>query len=470
MTENYFGITDTGKMRDNNEDDFIAEKILKDRYVMGCVIDGVGGYEGGEVATEIARETILHYFSIPSGDVVTMMKEALKVANEKISEEKIKNSGHENMACVVTMAVADAKNKKFYYAHIGDTRLYLFRDNSLVKITKDHSFVGFLEDSGRLSETEAMNHPKRNEINKALGFTMMMNADEELIETGESPFLPGDILLLCSDGLSDMVSSDQITSILSNTGSLDEKAKELITLANNAGGKDNITVVLVQNTNKPLKQKATKPAVIKKNDQQQSDEPIIEMNEATFDPSKIPRRRSRGIIRFLTVCCGLLLGALAWSFFKWRPLHNRDESSGFVTQLNPDEKKLADTINLFTTTTLLVSDSLFSQPVILSDTLFIQNDSLYILGNGNFVVKADTSFKGPAFMLAPGCKYILLENIVFENFDVAVLAQNKSLHLKNVQFKNCRVPVQYQFAFPDNEYVNGGLGDGAFFKSDSLPN
>src|SRR6188474_1678777 len=289
MTENYFGITDTGKMRDNNEDDFIAEKILKDRYIMGCVIDGVGGYEGGEVATKIARETILHYFSIPSGDIVTMMKEALKVANEKISEEKIKNSGHENMACVVTMAVADAKNKKFYYAHIGDTRLYLFRDNSLVKITKDHSFVGFLEDSGRLSETEAMNHPKRNEINKALGFTMMMNADEELIETGESPFLPGDILLLCSDGLSDMVRSDQITSILSNTGSLDEKAKELITLANNAGGKDNITVVLVQNTNKPLKQKATKPAVIKKNDQQQSDEPIIEMNEATFDPSKIPR-------------------------------------------------------------------------------------------------------------------------------------------------------------------------------------
>ena len=93
MTENYFGITDTGKMRDNNEDDFIAEKILKDRYVMGCVIDGVGGYEGGEVATEIARGTILHYFSIPSGDIVTMMKEALMAANEKISEEKIKNSG-----------------------------------------------------------------------------------------------------------------------------------------------------------------------------------------------------------------------------------------------------------------------------------------------------------------------------------------------------------------------------------------
>ena len=470
MTENYFGITDTGKMRDNNEDDFIAEKILKDRYIMGCVIDGVGGYEGGEVATQIARETILHYLSIPSGDIVTMMKEALTMANEKISQEKLKNSGHENMACVVTMAIADVKNRKFYYAHVGDTRLYLFRDNSLVKITKDHSFVGFLEDSGRLSEEEAMNHPKRNEINKALGFTMMMKADEEFIETGESPFLPGDILLLCSDGLSDMISSDQMVSILSNTDPLNVKAKELIALANNAGGKDNITVVLVQNTDKPLKQKATKPAVIKKNEPRQSDEPVIEKKEIAFDPAKIPRRRSRGLIRFLTVCCGLLLGALAWSFFKWRPLNNTVQNSGIVTQLNAQEKKLADTINLFTTTTLLVSDSLFTQPVILSDTLFIQNDSLYILGNGNFVVRADTSFRGPAFMLAPGCQYILLENIVFENFDVALLAQNKSLHLKNVKFKNCRVPVQYQFSFPDNEYVDGGFDDSTFFKSDSLPN
>lgn len=470
MTENYFGITDTGKMRDNNEDDFIAEKIVKDRYTMGCVIDGVGGYEGGEVATQIVKETILKYLSIPSGNLITMMKEALKVANEKITEEKLKNDGYEKMACVVTMAIADVKNKKFYYAHIGDTRLYLFRDNSLVKITKDHSFVGFLEDSGRLSEDEAMNHPKRNEINKALGFNTMMKADEEFIETGESPFLPGDILLLCSDGLSDMVNSDQIKSILSGNVLLNVKAKELISLANKAGGKDNITVVLVQNTDKPLKQKATKPAVIKKNERPQSVEPVIEMKEAAFDPGKIPRRRSRTIIRFLTVCCGLLLGALAWSFFKWRPLNNRDGSSGTITQLNAQEKKLADTINFFTTTTLLVSDSLFAQPVILSDTLFIQNDSLYILGSENFVVKADTSFKGPAFMLAPDCQYILLENIVFENFDLAILAQNKSLHLKNVQFKNCRVPVQYQFAFPDNEYVNGRFGDSAFFKSDPLPN
>src|SRR5690349_11481461 len=114
---NYFGITDTGKMRDNNEDAFIAEKILKDQYVLACVIDGVGGYEGGEVAAQIARENILSYFSIPSGDIITMMKEALMVANEKIYEEKQKKSQNESMACVLTMAIADIENNKFYYAH-----------------------------------------------------------------------------------------------------------------------------------------------------------------------------------------------------------------------------------------------------------------------------------------------------------------------------------------------------------------
>ena len=466
MTENFFGISDTGKMRDNNEDSFIAEKILKDRYIMACVIDGVGGYEGGEVAAKIARETILHYFSIPSGDLITMMKEALKVANEKIGEEKIKNSDYQNMACVVTMAIVDEKNKRFYYAHVGDTRLYLFRDNSLVKITMDHSFVGFLEDSGRLSEEEAMNHPKRNEINKALGFNSEIRGDEEFIETGESPFLAGDVLLLCSDGLSDMVNNSELTSILSGPGTLESKGQELIASANNNGGKDNITVVLVQNTSKPLKQKATKPAVIKKNDRQEIDEPSI-TKEIVYEPTKIPRRRSRGLIRFLTVCCGLLLGALAWAFFKWKPL-TKTENAEVVSQLNPQEKKLADTINLFTTTTLLLSDSLFRQPVTLTDTLFIQNDSLYILGNANFVIKADPDFKGPAFILAPGCRYILLENVVFENFDIAILVQNKSLHLKNVQFKNCRVPVQYQFAFPDNSYINGDFSDSTFFTYDSL--
>lgn len=468
MTENFFGITDTGRLRDNNEDTFIAEKVLKDRYIMACVIDGVGGYEGGEIAAHIARETILKYFSIPSGEISTMMKEAISVANEKIHQEKIKNKDHNGMACVVTLVIADMQNKKFYYAHIGDTRLYLFRDESLVKITKDHSFVGFLEDSGRLSEEEAMLHPKRNEINKALGFDAPMSEGNEYTEVGESPFLPGDILLLCSDGLSDMINREKISSILMQQQSLEEKGNALIAAANDAGGKDNITVVLVQNTDKALKQKATKPTIIKKKNlpvnqepgQQQQKEKPVEIHK----PSLI---RSRNAIRILTICCGLLLGALVWSLLRWRP---QQENTVLPLIQNAQEKKLTDTLNLAGTTTLLLSGALFTQPVLLTDTLLIQKDSLYILGNENFTLKADSDFKGPAIVISPQCKYILLEGVVLENFDVAILTQNKSLHLKNVQFKNCRVPVEYQLLFPNNSYVTGEFGDSAFFKTDTLPN
>lgn len=192
MATNYFGLTDTGKMRDNNEDTFIAQTIMDNRLVMACVIDGVGGYAGGEVAAELARQAILSYFSVPSGDINTMMKEAFVVANEKITTEKGRNTQYESMACVATLAVVDLPGNRFYYAHVGDTRLYLLRDQSLVKVSKDHSFVGFLEDSGRLTEEQAMTHPKRNEINKALGFGEGIGLHTDYIETGESPFLPGD--------------------------------------------------------------------------------------------------------------------------------------------------------------------------------------------------------------------------------------------------------------------------------------
>ena len=263
MAENFFGITDTGRVRDNNEDAFIAQKT-PGGLIIACVIDGVGGYEGGEVAAAIARQALLEAFNSPVENVVAGMQQAFSLANERIFVEKQQSGTNSQMACVLTASVADVKNNTFHYAHIGDTRLYLFRDQSLVKITKDQSFVGFLEDSGRLSEEEAMNHPKRNEINKALGFDPQANFNGDFIETGVSPFLPGDTLLLCSDGLTDLVPAREITAVLSRKSSLEQKGKELIAAANAAGGKDNITVVLVQNTKRPLKQEVKKPVLIKK--------------------------------------------------------------------------------------------------------------------------------------------------------------------------------------------------------------
>ena len=247
MAENFFGITDTGKVRDNNEDAFIAKKVMDNRFIIACAIDGVGGYSGGEIAAEIARDSIFANFDHPTGDLIAAMKASFILANKKIFAEKLQTKEHNKMACVLTLAVVDVENNQFHYAHVGDTRLYLLRDSSLVKVSKDHSFVGFLEDSGRIDEAAAMKHIKRNEINKALGFGKEIEIQDDYIETGTSPFLPGDLLLLCSDGLTDMVNKEAITGILNNGTTLEERAKQLVALANKNGGKDNITVVLVQN-------------------------------------------------------------------------------------------------------------------------------------------------------------------------------------------------------------------------------
>ena len=208
MAEYFIGITDKGKQREHNEDTFIAREFFKKELVMACVIDGVGGYSGGEVAAAITRSVILDHFKNVRPDfILGTLHAAIIAANKKIQEAKRKNTKHEQMACVLTCAVADIRHNKLYYAHVGDTRLYLLRDHSLVKLSKDHSVVGFLEESGRLSEEDAMRHPRRNEITRALGFEEVVNA-EDFIETGESPFLPGDTILVCSDGLSDMISSN----------------------------------------------------------------------------------------------------------------------------------------------------------------------------------------------------------------------------------------------------------------------
>ncbi len=266
MAEHFIGLTDTGRVRKNNEDTFIAERIQQGPFVLACVIDGVGGYAHGEVAAAIARQSILDYFTEPAGDSASRLQTALLAANDRIFAEKQRNRAYSRMACVLTLALVDTENNQFLYAHIGDTRLYLLRDESLIKITKDHSFVGFLEDTGRLSEPAAMRHPKRNEIDKALGFVQYIEKPDEYIETGQSPFLPGDLLLLCSDGLTDLVPAPDITAIVTGSGLLSERGGALIAAANEKGGHDNITVVLVCHDKPARPLQATRPADGQKND------------------------------------------------------------------------------------------------------------------------------------------------------------------------------------------------------------
>jgi serine/threonine protein phosphatase PrpC len=466
MADNFFGITHTGKVRDNNEDAFIAER-LQNGWILACVIDGVGGYEGGEVAAEIAQTTISSAMQQPHANPLQGMKQSLMEANLNIYNEKLSGKGNNQMACVVTLALVDVDSNQFYYAHVGDTRLYLLRDESLVKVTKDHSFVGFLEDSGRLSEKEAMAHPKRNEINKALGFDAQMGVKEDYIETGSSPFLPGDLLLLCSDGLTDLVNNQTMRSILAASKTLEDKGEALINAANNAGGKDNITVVLVLNDKKPLKQKATKPVAVKKNEDSEEIMPVVAETGAA-DPSPIPvRKRGAALIWALLFLAIAFAGLSYWLWSKNRELENALPKPPPPKTVNPAEKKLADSLGLAAGIFELTTTN-FGQTVVLTDTLFVRQDTLHINGNG-LVLQADSAFAGAAIKLSPNNKFILFENIIFKDFTTAIVAQGKAVRLRNVQFQNVATPVQRQHVLPGGQPLSGTIRDTVILKIDSLP-
>ncbi len=475
MADTFFGITDTGKVRDNNEDAFIAQKAMNGQYIIACAIDGVGGYSGGEVAAAIAKESILNYFTVLSGDMTSMMKEGFIHANEKIFTEKQKNAEYVNMACVLTLAIVDVANNQFYYAHVGDTRLYLFRDKSLVKLSKDQSFVGFLEDSGRLTEQEAMDHPKRNEINKALGFGEQTALTDDYIETGQSPFLPGDLLLLCSDGLTDLVNKEEITSVLTEKISLKQKATLLVSSANSKGGKDNITVVLVKNEKKPLKQKATKPTIIvKKNIRQKEQIELVEQPASgVVERISVAKQKSRhGFITFLSILCIGLGAAILWMLWlKYNGVTSSNESDAASKERTKTflEIKLQNAIDAMAGDTLILSDTAFAEPIILTRTLFIEKDSLYIKAEGNIVLKSDWGFAGPAISILPQSQHIVLDSLIFNGFEIAVATHDKVLRLNKVRFINCATPVQTSFNFSNDVFVSGTIKDTSF-KTDSLPN
>lgn len=488
MEKNYFGITDTGRVRDNNEDTFIAEKTIGDQYIIACVIDGVGGYSGGEIAADIARKSILQHLSKPSEDFISLMKKAIIDADGRIMKEKQTVKAHENMACVITLALIDLNRNQFYYAHVGDTRLYLLRDNSLVKISKDQSFVGFMEDSGRITEDQAMRHPKRNEINKALGFGVNLTAQDDYIETGQSPFLPGDMLLLCSDGLSDMVNKRDITDILVKESLLEKKGAELIVAANKNGGLDNITVVLVKNNNEALKHEALKPGTDIRNkilpvaqpDEVSAAGPILfETKPARTEPAAtkkrttpvpVPSGKGSGL-KILGTLCFLLFCAciyLIWLNNKNVNQEKQEKLSAFKNPRNAQEKKLQDTLNNLKGNTLVLTDSLFQSPIIISEPLQLNKDTLFIIAKNNMVIKSDTLFKGKAIEIQTVSKYVFLQNLTFEDFNTAISSQNNALLFKNVRFVNSPNAIETIYHFPLKKYINGIIPNSSF-KTDSLP-
>jgi serine/threonine protein phosphatase PrpC len=235
------GETDPGLHREVNEDRFHLD-VARGLFM---VVDGVGGQAAGGKAADTAVSMLRVRLERETGPIVSRLREAITVANNEIHRLARLRPEWNGMACVLTVVVVH--DARAFVGHVGDTRLYKLRQNRIEKLTPDHSPVGEREDAREISELEAMQHPRRNEVYRDVGSEPHEPADPEFIEVHEIAFEPDAALLLCSDGLTDLVDSASINRIVGQlAGHPHQVVKALIDAANRAGGKDNITVVYVE--------------------------------------------------------------------------------------------------------------------------------------------------------------------------------------------------------------------------------
>lgn len=231
--------TDTGRIREQNEDYQGYFDTPNGRLFVLC--DGMGGHHGGALAAQLAVKSIGAFFAAPltNGLPIQWLNDALEKANLAIITESQRQQQTQNMGttCVVILL----QHNKAFYAHVGDSRLYLYRGKYLQRITKDHSYVQLLADLGVLTQKEADYHPRNNEITRALGIqNLIVDVCNEPIELQDE-----DLLLSCTDGLNGMLTDSEIADHLAVPETLSHKARNLVEAANKAGGDDNTTVQLI---------------------------------------------------------------------------------------------------------------------------------------------------------------------------------------------------------------------------------
>ncbi len=235
-----WGDTHPGR-RENNEDRILCEP---DRGIF-VVVDGMGGEAAGEVAAQQAVDAIAARLHQETGSIERRIKEAIAGANNEIYRLAERNPSQRGMACVLTAAII--KNGMLHIGHVGDSRLYRIYQGKIRKLTSDHSPVGQREDAGELSELEAMRHPRRNEVFRDVGSQLQKPDNDDFIEYIQTPFENDAALILCSDGLSDMIPSGEVLqTVIENAGRPRDCTRRLIEKANAAGGKDNISAIVVE--------------------------------------------------------------------------------------------------------------------------------------------------------------------------------------------------------------------------------
>lgn len=240
----YYGDTNIGNIRPKNEDAFVLKEVWGGTHLLAVCVDGVGGNGGGDVAANLACKCITDYFNgldISTNGLEDLMG-AVRFANNTIcSEHYIPYLSQ--MSCVLTAVLINLGTGRLDVCHVGDTRLYMLKDCVLTKVTSDHSIVGPKEESGQITELEAMVHPRRNIITRSIGKEMLYDGSE-YIQTHTLHIEPC-TLMLCSDGLYDMVHSSQMKRTLQEPIPTDKRVEKLIDAALEAGGKDNVTVIVI---------------------------------------------------------------------------------------------------------------------------------------------------------------------------------------------------------------------------------
>lgn len=235
------GRSDTGRVRPTNQDAFVCGQLSATTY-FAVVCDGMGGANGGNVASAIAIKVIAdrivdtYHDGMAETALRHMLESAVSAANIEIFDAAAENLDLRGMGTTVVAVIA--QENKAYVAHVGDSRAYMATPDGLEQITRDHSIVQAMVEKGQLTQNEAKNHPRKHFLTRALG------VEEEVdCEFTEAEFSKDGVLLLCTDGLTNMVETDDIYAIV-QTSSPDEVPDALIAAANMAGGSDNITAVM----------------------------------------------------------------------------------------------------------------------------------------------------------------------------------------------------------------------------------
>jgi PPM family protein phosphatase len=238
MKRRFVGLTDTGIVRAVNQDSYYVDDPQGRFFI---VADGMGGHAGGQEASKIATETIQAHLekhwddSAMTSDV--LLTEAIEKANQGILEDQ---SLHPERGDMGTTVVAMIFRDRPWCVHVGDSRLYRWRNSELEQVTEDHTWVSLAMKSGEITREQAKMHPWRHVLSQCLGRKDLFRVDLQELDTQ-----PGDILLMCSDGLTEEVPDEEIKALLSKAENCQQIAEKLITAAKNAGGSDNITVVMV---------------------------------------------------------------------------------------------------------------------------------------------------------------------------------------------------------------------------------